>query len=76
MLKNAIIDGAEKIENVCSTDIVSRNLPSFLKERNRLQKLHIDGTEFYANNKGSKSFKGKSLQNWPSQTEFQAHTFP
>ena len=29
VLKNAIIDGAEKIENVCSTDIVSRNMPSF-----------------------------------------------
>ena len=36
VLKNAIIDGAEKIENVCSTDIVSRNMPSFLKESNRL----------------------------------------
>ena len=31
--KNAIIDGAE---NVCITDIVSRSMPSYLKESRRL----------------------------------------
>ena len=28
----------------------------------RLLKLHIAGADFYANNKGSKSFKGKNFQ--------------
>ena len=34
--KNAIIDGADKIENVCSMDIVIRQMLSFLKESSRL----------------------------------------
>ena len=33
--KNAIIDGAEKIKDVRSTDIVGRNMPSFFKESSR-----------------------------------------
>ena len=41
-----------------------------------LQKLHIDGAEFYASNKGSKSFKGKSFQNLRIQTEFRASASP
>ena len=58
--KNAIKDGAEKVENVDSNYIVSLNMHSFLKESSRLQILHIDGAEFYANNKESKSFKARS----------------
>ena len=46
------------------------------KEMSSLYKLHIDGTDFYENNKGSKSFKGNSLQNLPSQTEFHASASP
>ena len=34
---------------------------SILKESSILQILHIDGAEFYANNEGLKSFKGKSI---------------
>jgi len=50
-----------KIENMCNMDIFIRNMLSFLKESSRLQILHIDGAEFYANNEGLKSFKGKSI---------------
>ena len=40
---------------------ICANMLSFLKESSRLQILHIDGAEFYANNEGLKSFKGKSI---------------
>ena len=41
-------------------DTISKNLLPLLKESIILKKLHIDGTDFYANNKESKSFKARS----------------
>ena len=58
--KKSIIDGADKVESLLITDAMSSNVLSFLKESTRLLKLHIDGADFYANNKESKSFKGKN----------------
>ena len=46
---------------MCNMDIFIRNMLSILKESSILQILHIDGAEFYANNEGLKSFKGKSI---------------
>ena len=58
--KMSIIDGADKVENLLITDAMSSNVLSFLKESTRVLKLHIDGADFYANNKESKSFKARS----------------
>ena len=46
------------------------------KESTSLQKLHIDGADFYANYKGWKSFKGMSFEKYPSQAEFSASFSP
>ena len=51
-LKNSIIDGANIAECLWNTEEVSKIVISFIKEITRLLKLHIDGTDFYANCKG------------------------
>ena len=57
-----IIDGADKVESLLITDAMSSNVLSFLKESTRLLKLHIDGTDFYANCKRMKKvLKGREL---------------
>ena len=60
-LQKSIIDGANKIENMCNMDIFIRNMLSILKESSILQILHIDGAEFNANNEGLKVSKGRVL---------------
>ena len=52
------IDGAVKHTKLHITNIMNNNLLSFLVEICSLQKLHIDGAEFYANYIG---WKGKSI---------------
>ena len=42
-------------------DIFIRDMLSISKESSILLILHIDGAEFYANNEGLKSFKGKRI---------------
>ena len=55
---------------MCNMDIFIRNMLSSLKESRRLQILHIDGAEFYANNEGLKSFKGMSIGKLSSQIRY------
>ena len=50
--KKSIIDGAVKVESLLNTDNMSSKVVSFLKESSRLDRLHIDGTEFITNCKG------------------------
>ena len=40
VLKNSIIDGADKVEYLSNTDEVSKNMLSFIKESTALLKLH------------------------------------
>ena len=47
-----LIDGADKVENMQNKDTISKDLLSFSKESISLKKIHIDGTDFYANYKG------------------------
>ena len=58
--KKLIIDGAVKVESLLITDNMNSKVVSFFKESCRFKKLHIDGTDFYAKNKGSKSCKWKN----------------
>ena len=46
-----LIGGAEKCENMQNKDTISKNF-LFFKQSFTLKKLHIDGTDFYANYKG------------------------
>ena len=52
VLKNSIIDGAEKVKYLSNTDLVCRNVLSFKRESTRLLKLHIDGADVFAKCKG------------------------
>ena len=52
LLKNSIIDGADKFRNMADRETVNRNELSFSIDCNSFKKLHIDGADFYANCKG------------------------
>ena len=50
--KKSIIDGAVKVESLLITDNMSSKVVSFFTESSRLNRLHIDGTDFITNCKG------------------------
>ena len=51
--EKSIIDGAVKVESLLITDNMSSKVVSFFfKESSRLNRLHIDGTDFITNCKG------------------------
>ena len=51
VLKNSIIDVADKVVYLKNGNEVCRYVLAFLKESTRSLKLHIDGADFYANYK-------------------------
>ena len=53
----SIIDGSDKAESLRNTEVVCRNLLSFLKESIRLSTPLIDGSVFYE----KKCQKGRTL---------------
>ena len=56
-----LIDGADQFETMQKKDTISKNFLYFFKERISLKKLHIDGTDFYANYKGYEKFQREEL---------------
>ena len=49
LLKNSILDGADKVRDSTNTNTISRNRVLFSREHTKLKELHIAGAHFYSN---------------------------